>query len=116
MTAPVADGAMPYVAGLFASVMAAVIAYFGGKGSAQAALQNSLNEAVRDILHEREDQRKEDHDKVTELIGHVRQLEQWAISLENILREQNIPIPPRPLMKAVFVLEANMTPEEKKHG
>lgn len=81
--------------GALATIVTGFLAYFGGKNSASAQLQDALNKGFQAI----NDARKAEN---AELRGRIAALEQHVFSLENILRDNGHPIPSRPRPAIVF--------------
>lgn len=92
----------------FASVVASVVAYFGGRGSIASQLQGQINASFELLASQLNDQHDRDVTRMAQMEGHISALEQYQLSLERILRDAGIPIPTRPIAATVFVLAANI--------
>lgn len=81
--------------GLLGVVVTAIVAFFGGRNSAIAQLQTSINHGF-DTLN------KANGTKITELEGKIRQLEQYNNALARVLRSNGIDLPHQPEVTIVF--------------
>ncbi len=80
---------------LIAAVVTAVVAYFGGRNSAIAQLQASINAGFETL-------NRANGKKITQLEGEIRQLKQYNNSLSQALRSSGIDLPPQHEVTVVF--------------
>lgn len=100
------------VGGAFTVVTAAItgmIAFFGGKGSAAAQMQNSLNEGFRALSTAMQAEHNECLARVKKLESELAGLRQHVASLEGILRDNGIQVPRAPLVAPIFILDSDGT-------
>lgn len=88
----------------FGSVVVAILTYLGGRTSAFAQMQNSMTTAFQALTNELQEERELDRRRILHLEGEVAQLQQWALSLEDLLRRNNIPIPERKPVGTVVMI------------
>lgn len=81
--------------GLIGVMVTAVLAFFGGRNSAIAQLQTSINHGFETLNNA-------NGHKITELEGKIRQLEQYNSTLARVLRLNGIDLPPHPEVAVVF--------------
>ena len=93
--------------GGIATVVTGIIAFFGGQNHREAQLTNALTQGFRDLTNELQEERATDRKRILQLEGEVAGLQQWAQSLEKLLRDHDIPIPERRPVGTVFFLTSN---------
>lgn len=119
----ITEGQMVIVAILAASssIIVALIAFFGGRGSVAAQLQGQLNESFKNLTADLQDERvtlrkawADERQLRLELESRLAGLEQHVRSLENVLRREGISVPPRRLVEPIVMLDANL--KDTLHG
>jgi hypothetical protein len=89
-----------------ATARAAQVAAQAAVRTAEASAQEKLNDAFAKYTEQLQEDRGQDRKRILECEGRCAALEQWAISLERLLRKHGIDVPPRPSPAAIVHLQA----------
>jgi hypothetical protein len=83
------------VVAALATIATGIIAFFGGKNSATALIQQSINQGFSTLA-------SANHDEIIQLRGEIQGLKQYIRSLENVLRAQGLELPEHRMVEVVF--------------
>lgn len=105
------------IIGGFAAVASTIIAFFGGKGSATAQMQTSLNDGMKNLLALMKAENLECEKKLEQLRGEINGMQQYQLSLMNALRRAGIDVPRyRPVEVVYLPVSQEEIIEEQAHG
>lgn len=88
------------------TILTALIAFFGGRGSVQAQLQGQLNDTMELVVKNLEKRLEDSDTLIRDMRVEIRSLQAYNIALARILRENNIPVPQPQTVAPVFVLDS----------
>jgi len=94
------------ILGVVSSVMIGLISFFGGRGSVQAQLQGQLNASMKLHIDRQDEILARNEERLQQMEVKVRGLQQYNESLARILRDNDIPVPPPPVVAPVFILDS----------
>lgn len=102
---------------IVAASITGIVAFFGGKGSAQAQLQNSLNAFNTSVMHSLERERTHCEEKLKamqlQLDTEGRSLRQHISSLEEVIRRAGIEVPRHRPAEIIYVLDSQEKTNEQ---
>lgn len=94
------------IVAVITTCITAVVAFFGGKGSAAAQFQTALNTGFASLSVELRKDKDDCEARCQKLEGEIAALRQHMYSLEGILRRHGIDVPKLPPVATVFVLDS----------
>lgn len=103
------------LAAIGSAFVAGFFSFFAGRGTVQAQIQTALNQAFEAIVTERRASAAHDKAYIAELEAKLRGLEQYQLSLTELLRRHGIPIPRNPVTTPIFVLDSLPAPDDNIH-
>lgn len=96
---------------LASNLLTGVLSFFSGKGKASADFQSALNNGFAELASELRRDKADCEQKLLALQGEVNGLRQHIYSLEGILRQHGIDVPPLRPIVPVFVLDSSEKPQ-----
>jgi hypothetical protein len=104
------------IIGGLAAVVSTVIAFFGGRGSAQAQLQDSVNKGFAELLRLSKIENVDCNHKLETLRGEINGLKQYHVSLVHALHRAGVEVPKYRPVEVVFLPIDEAIPEERVDG